>query len=120
MSAREQILTLQERMAQSIIGQSQVVKRLLLTLLCNGNLLLEGLPGLAKTRAIKSLVANLEAEFRRIQFTPDQPPCRPQPAAAGGGAPGVLPEPRNVLARHSTGACLATGTPATPGTADYR
>jgi MoxR-like ATPase len=65
MSARESILALQERMAQSIIGQSQVIERILLTLLCNGNLLLEGLPGLAKTRAIKSLAANLDAEFRR-------------------------------------------------------
>ena len=70
MSAREQILALQERMAQSIIGQAQVVERILLTLLCNGNLLLEGLPGLAKTRAIKSLAANLDAEF-----------CRHRPAA---------------------------------------
>jgi MoxR-like ATPase len=43
----------------------------LLTLLANGNLLLEGLPGLAKTRAVKSLARNLESEFRRIQFTPD-------------------------------------------------
>jgi ATPase family associated with various cellular activities (AAA)/Protein of unknown function DUF58 len=42
-----------------------------LTLLANGNLLLEGLPGLAKTRAVKSLARNLESEFRRIQFTPD-------------------------------------------------
>ena len=65
MSAREQILTLQEGMAQSIIGQSQVVERILLTLLCNGNLLLEGLPGLAKTRAIKSLAANLEVMEER-------------------------------------------------------
>jgi len=50
--------------------RSQVIERILLTLLCNGNLLLEGLPGLAKTHAIKSLAANLEAESRRIQFTP--------------------------------------------------
>jgi len=47
------------------------VERLLLTLLCNGNLLLEGLPGLAKTRAVKSLAENLETDFSRIQFTPD-------------------------------------------------
>jgi MoxR-like ATPase len=58
-------------MGRSIIGQEQVVERLLLTLLCNGNLLLEGLPGLAKTRAVKSLAKNLETEFSRIQFTPD-------------------------------------------------
>lgn len=71
MSAREQILDLKQRMSRSIIGQEHVVERLLLTLLCNGNVLVEGLPGLAKTRAVKSLASNLEAEFSRIQFTPD-------------------------------------------------
>jgi hypothetical protein len=71
MPAREQILQLKQRMAESIIGQEQVIERLLLTLLANGNLLLEGLPGLAKTRAVKSLARHLESEFRRIQFTPD-------------------------------------------------
>jgi MoxR-like ATPase len=58
-------------MSASIIGQDHVVDRLLLTLLCNGNALLEGLPGLAKTRAIKTLARNLKSDFRRIQFTPD-------------------------------------------------
>jgi MoxR-like ATPase len=71
MTAHEAILDLKKRMSQSIIGQEEVVERLLLTLLCNGNLLLEGLPGLAKTRAVKSLAKNLESEFSRIQFTPD-------------------------------------------------
>jgi MoxR-like ATPase len=71
MSAREVVLDLKARMAQSIIGQEQVVERLLLTLLCNGNVLVEGLPGLAKTRAVKALANNLEADFSRIQFTPD-------------------------------------------------
>jgi MoxR-like ATPase len=58
-------------MQKSIIGQDHVVERLLLTLLCNGNALLEGLPGLAKTRAVKSLAKNLAATLNRIQFTPD-------------------------------------------------
>jgi MoxR-like ATPase len=58
-------------MGESIIGQEQVIERLLLTLLANGNLLLEGLPGLAKTRTVKSLARHLESEFRRNQFTPD-------------------------------------------------
>jgi MoxR-like ATPase len=71
MSILEHILRLKHRMAESIIGQEQVIDRLLLTLLANGNLLLEGLPGLAKPRAVKSLARNLESEFRRIQFTPD-------------------------------------------------
>ena len=71
MSAREEILRLQQQMGRNIIGQEEVVKRLLLALLCNGNVLMEGLPGLAKTRAVKGLAKNLEAEFSRIQFTPD-------------------------------------------------
>jgi MoxR-like ATPase len=48
-----------------------VVERLIIGLLANGNLLVEGLPGLAKTRAIKALAKNLEAKFSRVQFTPD-------------------------------------------------
>ena len=71
MSTLDHILQLKQRMAESIIGQEQVIERLLLALVANGNLLLEGLPGLAKTRAVKSLARNLESEFRRIQFTPD-------------------------------------------------
>ncbi len=75
MTAHNQIMELKERMHRSIIGQEQVVERLLLTLLCNGNVLVEGLPGLAKTRAVKSLAKNLESEFSRIQFTPDLLPA---------------------------------------------
>ena len=71
MNAHEQIAELQARMQQSIIGQETVVERLVIGLLANGNLLVEGLPGLAKTRAIKALAKNLEADFSRIQFTPD-------------------------------------------------
>jgi MoxR-like ATPase len=71
MNARQQMLELQARVGQSIIGQERVVERLLIGLLANGNLLVEGLPGLAKTRAIKALADNLDTEFSRIQFTPD-------------------------------------------------
>ena len=71
MSAHEQIETLKARMGESIIGQQDVIERILIGLLANGNLLVEGLPGLAKTRAIKALAKNVEAEFSRIQFTPD-------------------------------------------------
>ncbi len=71
MAPHEQILALKERISRSIIGQEHVVERLLLALLANGNILMEGLPGLAKTRAIKTLAQHIEAEFRRIQFTPD-------------------------------------------------
>ena len=71
MSARERIVELQRRMGESIIGQDAVVERIVIGLLTNGNLLVEGLPGLAKTRAIKALAKNVEADFSRIQFTPD-------------------------------------------------
>jgi MoxR-like ATPase len=59
------------RMNKSIIGQAEVVEKILMVLLADGNLLLEGLPGLAKTRAIKSLSKELECDLSRIQFTPD-------------------------------------------------
>ena len=65
------IKTMMEQMAQSVIGQQEVVKTLTLALLCNGNVLLEGLPGTAKTRSIKTLSRVLEADLGRIQFTPD-------------------------------------------------
>jgi len=58
-------------MSASIIGQEAVIENLLIALLANGNILMEGLPGLAKTRAVKSLAKNMEADFSRIQFTPD-------------------------------------------------
>ncbi len=71
MGALDQINELKQRIARSIIGQETVIEKLVIGLLANGNLLVEGLPGLAKTRAIKSLAKNLEADFSRIQFTPD-------------------------------------------------
>ncbi len=71
MTALESIRDLETRMAASIIGQERVVERLLIALLANGNVLIEGLPGLAKTRAVKSLARNLDADYSRIQFTPD-------------------------------------------------
>lgn len=71
MSARTDVLELKNRMSQSILGQETIVERLLLGLLANGNLLVEGLPGLAKTRAVKALATNLDAGMNRIQFVPD-------------------------------------------------
>ncbi|CAN7207103.1 AAA family ATPase [Bosea sp. LjRoot237] len=70
-TARDAVRELQSRINRDIIGQERVVERIVIALLANGNVLLEGLPGLAKTRAIKSLSKNLESEFGRIQFTPD-------------------------------------------------
>jgi MoxR-like ATPase len=71
MSARDSILDLKRRMAEAIVGQEAAIDRLLIALLANGHVLVEGLPGLAKTRTIKTLAKNLEADFSRIQFTPD-------------------------------------------------
>ena len=71
MSTLESIQDLHRQMSESIIGQQDVISNLLIGLLANGNILLEGLPGLAKTRAVKSLAQNMEADFSRIQFTPD-------------------------------------------------
>lgn len=62
---------LKQRLSQRIIGQQALVERLLITLLADGHLLVEGAPGLAKTTAIKALADNLSGDFHRIQFTPD-------------------------------------------------
>ncbi|MCB1854162.1 MAG: MoxR family ATPase [Halieaceae bacterium] len=64
-----------QQMATSVIGQEEVVRTLTLALLCNGNVLLEGLPGTAKTRSIKTLSRVLQAKLGRIQFTPDLLPA---------------------------------------------
>ncbi|MHA7130550.1 AAA family ATPase [Algoriphagus namhaensis] len=71
MTPRESIDELKKRMSASIIGQDQLCERLILVLLADGNMLLEGLPGLAKTRAIKTLAKELDCGLSRIQFTPD-------------------------------------------------
>jgi len=65
------IHSMMQQMAKSVIGQEEVVRTLTLALLCNGNVLLEGLPGTAKTRSIKTLSQVLSADLGRIQFTPD-------------------------------------------------
>jgi MoxR-like ATPase len=69
--AREAVKHLTDAVSRSIIGQNDVVDRLIIALLANGNVLVEGLPGLAKTRAVKSLAGVLDAGLSRIQFTPD-------------------------------------------------
>ncbi len=62
-------------MHKVIIGQKQMIERLMIGLLSNGHILLEGVPGLAKTLAINSLARSIEAKFSRIQFTPDLLPA---------------------------------------------
>lgn len=65
------IMDWRQRLNQRILGQANLIDRLLMAVLCNGHLLVEGAPGLAKTKAIRELAAGLEAQFKRIQFTPD-------------------------------------------------
>ena len=71
MSEQHSINTLKTWLESQIIGQQSLVQRLLIALLANGLLLVEGAPGLAKTKAIKTLADGIEGDFHRIQFTPD-------------------------------------------------
>ena len=66
---------LRREVGKMIIGQNHLVERLLVGILTGGHILLEGLPGLAKTLAVKSLARAVQTEFRRIQFTPDMLPA---------------------------------------------
>ncbi|HAT1577334.1 TPA: MoxR family ATPase [Raoultella ornithinolytica] len=71
MSSKEKLLQLEQSMNTQVLGQNELVRMLIIALLCDGHVLLEGLPGLAKTRAVRELAQHVEGEFRRIQFTPD-------------------------------------------------
>lgn len=71
----EPLLQLKEYIGQQIVGQERLVNRLLIALLADGHLLVEGAPGLAKTRSIKVLADGIRASFHRIQFTPDLLPA---------------------------------------------
>ena len=75
MPHRDALIALRQYLSSQILGQEKLVERLLIALLADGHLLVEGAPGLAKTKAIKDLAAGLEAEFHRIQFTPDLLPA---------------------------------------------
>lgn len=68
---RTQIIALKNFMDEQIIGQEDLVNKLIITLLADGNALVEGAPGLAKTKAIKTLASAIKAQYNRIQFTPD-------------------------------------------------
>jgi MoxR-like ATPase len=69
--AQQQLLALRDYLNSRILGQHNLISRLLIALLADGHLLVEGAPGLAKTRAVKELAAGVEGHFHRIQFTPD-------------------------------------------------
>ncbi len=72
---REEILRLKQYVTEKIIGQEELVDRLLIAILADGHLLVEGAPGLAKTRAIKVIGEGIMGDFHRIQFTPDLLPA---------------------------------------------
>ena len=69
------VRALEQEMARVIVGQKHLVQRLLVGILSNGHILLEGVPGLAKTLSLKTLADTIQTEFRRIQFTPDMLPA---------------------------------------------
>ena len=69
------VSALKQEMAKVVVGQQKLVNRLILSLLCKGHVLLEGVPGLAKTLSVKALAGTMQAAFSRIQFTPDLLPA---------------------------------------------
>ena len=72
---QQNIAQLREWLANKIVGQEHLIERLMIALLADGHLLVEGAPGLAKTKAIKTLSEGLEADFHRVQFTSDLLPA---------------------------------------------
>ena len=73
--SQQEILNLKQAISEKIIGQHNLIERLLIAILADGHLLVEGAPGLAKTRAIKVLGESIEGDFHRVQFTPDLLPA---------------------------------------------
>jgi len=73
--SQQEILNLKQAVSAKIIGQQGLIERLLIAILADGHLLVEGAPGLAKTRAIKVLGEGIEGDFHRVQFTPDLLPA---------------------------------------------
>ena len=73
--SQQEILNLKQAVSSKIIGQQGLIDRLLIAILADGHLLVEGAPGLAKTRAIKVLGEGIEGDFHRVQFTPDLLPA---------------------------------------------
>nr|WP_225895075.1 AAA family ATPase [Bradyrhizobium japonicum] len=66
-AARDAIIELKSRIGRSVLGQDHLVESMLIALIANGNLLIESLPGLAKTRAVKTLAKHLAADLPRVQ-----------------------------------------------------
>ena len=72
--ARTALMALRTEIAKVVVGQDAVVSGLVIALLCRGHVLLEGVPGVAKTLLVRTLAAALQLEFKRVQFTPDLMP----------------------------------------------
>ncbi|EFD56222.1 methanol dehydrogenase transcriptional regulator moxR2 [Mycobacterium tuberculosis T92] len=73
-SARDALLALRAEVAKAVVGQDGVISGLVIALLCRGHVLLEGVPGVAKTLIVRAMSAALQLEFKRVQFTPDLMP----------------------------------------------
>jgi MoxR-like ATPase len=69
------IQAVRQEIGRVVVGQEYLIERLLITLLCNGHVLIEGVPGLAKTLSVTTLAQTIKASFQRIQFTPDLLPA---------------------------------------------
>jgi len=72
--ARNALLALRSEIAKAVVGQDAVISGLVIALLCRGHVLLEGVPGVAKTLLVRALAAALQLDFKRVQFTPDLMP----------------------------------------------
>ena len=72
--ARAKLMALRAEIAKAVVGQDAVVSGLVIALLCRGHVLLEGVPGVAKTLLVRALAAALQLDFKRVQFTPDLMP----------------------------------------------
>ncbi len=68
------MLALRAEVAKAVVGQDGVISGLVIALLCRGHVLLEGVPGVAKTLIVRAMSAALQLEFKRVQFTPDLMP----------------------------------------------
>src|ERR1700734_1033601 len=73
-AARHALLALRAEIGKAVVGQDAVISGVVIALLCRGHVLLEGVPGVAKTLLVRSLSAALQLDFKRVQFTPDLMP----------------------------------------------
>ena len=74
-AAHESIARLRQEVGRAVIGQEGILNRLVIAILVRGHVLIEGLPGLAKTLLVKTLASSIDASFKRVQFTPDLLPA---------------------------------------------